>query len=215
MRDELDKTPTLVPWLRRMPLVAILRGIEPAAAAEVGAALVEAGVVTIEVPLNSPDALRSIAAIAAACGERALVGAGTVLRAADAAAVKAAGGRLIVMPHGDAAVIAAAKQAGLAVIPGVLTPSEAFAALAQGADALKLFPAEACPPPVLRAMRAVLPHDAAIVVVGGITPERLDDYWRAGASGFGVGSALYAPGRSLAALRADAAAFVRALAALR
>ena len=211
----MDTTPTLVSWLRRMPLVAILRGIEPAAAAEVGAALVEAGVVIIEVPLNSPDPLRSIAAIAASCGERALVGAGTVLRPADAAAVKAAGGRLIVMPHGDAAVIAAARAAGLAVMPGVLTPTEAFAALAQGADALKLFPAEACPPPVLRAMRAVLPPDAAIVVVGGITPERLDDYWRAGASGFGVGSALYAPGKSVAALRADAAAFVRAVAALR
>jgi len=211
----MDTTPTLVSWLRRMPLVAILRGIEPAAAAEVGVALVEAGIVIIEVPLNSPDPLRSIAAIAAACGERALVGAGTVLRPADAAAVKAAGGRLIVMPHGDAAVIAAARAAGLAVMPGVLTPTEAFAALAHGADALKLFPAEACPPPVLRAMRAVLPPDAAIVVVGGVTAQRLGDYWRAGASGFGVGSALYTPGKSIAALRADAAAFVRAVAALR
>jgi len=211
----MDTTPTLVSWLRRMPLVAILRGIEPAAAAEVGVALVEAGIVIIEVPLNSPDPLRSIAAIAAACGERALVGAGTVLRPADAAAVKAAGGRLIVMPHGDAAVIAAARAAGLAVMPGVLTPTEAFAALAHGADALKLFPAEACPPPVLRAMRAVLPPDAAIVVVGGVTAQRLGDYWRAGASGFGVGSALYTPGKSIAALRADAAAFVRAVAVLR
>ncbi len=211
----MDTTPNLVSWLRRMPLVAILRGIEPAAAAEVGTALVDAGIVVIEVPLNSPDPLRSIAAIAASCGERALVGAGTVLRPADAAAVKAAGGRLVVMPHGDAAVIAAARAAGLAVMPGVLTPTEAFAALAQGADALKLFPAEACPPPVLRSMRAVLPPDAAIVVVGGVTAQRLGDYWRAGASGFGVGSALYTPGKSVAALRADATAFVRAVAALR
>ena len=189
-----------------LPLVAILRGLTPAEAPAIGDALFDAGFRVLEVPLNSPDPLTSIATLAARFGTRALVGAGTVLQPAQVAEVAAAGGRLIVMPHADTAVIRAAKAAGLSCVPGVATPTEAFAALAAGADALKLFPAELLSPPVLKAMRAVLPRDVKLLPVGGITPRNLGPYVAAGASGFGLGSALYKPGDAAQQVAANARA---------
>ena len=197
-----------------LPLVAILRGIEPGAAAMVGGILVDCGFSVIEVPLNSPRPLDTIAALAGAFGDRALIGAGTVMRAADVAAVAGAGGRLIVMPHSDVEVIAAAGRAGLACVAGAATPTEGFAALAAGAAALKLFPAEAMPPAVVKAWRAVFPPDVMLLPVGGITPAGLAAYWRAGASGFGLGSALYRAGISADTLRNNAEMFVQSFKAL-
>jgi 2-dehydro-3-deoxyphosphogalactonate aldolase len=197
-------------YLDTLPLIAILRGITPDEALPVGRALVEAGLRIVEVPLNSPQPLRSIEALARELGERCLVGAGTVMSAPQVQQVADAGGRLIVMPHGDAAVIGAARARSLYCAPGVATPTEAIAALAAGADALKLFPAELLTPAVLKALRAVLPADALMLPVGGITPHNLAPYVDAGASGFGLGSALYKPGLSVAAVQANAAAFVRA-----
>jgi 2-dehydro-3-deoxyphosphogalactonate aldolase len=184
--------------LAPLPLIAILRGIRPAEALAVGEALLAAGFGAIEVPLNSPEPLASIKHLADGLGERALIGAGTVLEPAAVQQVAAAGGRLIVMPHGDPKVIAAARSAGLVCIPGVATPTEAFAAAAAGADALKLFPAEALPPAVVKAWRAVLPAAVWLLPVGGITPTTMAPYLAAGASGFGLGSALYRPGLSAA-----------------
>jgi 2-dehydro-3-deoxyphosphogalactonate aldolase len=180
--------------LARCPLVAILRGISPAEAEAIGTVLVAAGFTMIEVPLNSPDPLRSIATLSRAFADRALIGAGTVTTAAEVAEVKAAGGRLIVSPHCDPAVIRSAKAAGLACIPGVATPTEAFAALAAGADALKAFPAEALSPAVVKAWLAVLPKGTRILPVGGIGAANMADYWAAGARGFGLGSSVYAAG---------------------
>jgi 2-dehydro-3-deoxyphosphogalactonate aldolase len=198
-------------WMGDCPLVAILRGIRPEEAVEIAETLYAAGFHMIEVPLNSPEPMDSIAAISEAMGGRALVGAGTVLDVASVRAVAAAGGRLIVMPHADAAVVRAAKSAGLLAVPGFATPTEAFAMLAAGADALKLFPAEANPPAVLKAMRAVIPAEVPVLPVGGITPERMADYFTAGANGFGLGSALYKPGMSAAEVAANAEAFMAAL----
>lgn len=196
--------------LDALPLVAILRGLTPAEAPAIGDALFDAGFRVLEVPLNSADPLASIALLSARFGARALVGAGTVLQPAQVAEVAAAGGRLIVMPHGDAAVIRAARAAGLHCVPGVATPTEAFAALAAGADALKLFPAELLTPPVLKALRAVLPRGVKLLPVGGITPQNLEPYVAAGADGFGLGSALYRPGDSAPQVAAHARAFVAA-----
>jgi 2-dehydro-3-deoxyphosphogalactonate aldolase len=196
--------------LGRMPLIAILRGLEPGQALEVGQLLVEAGFPAIEVPLNSPEPLTSIRRLADAFGGRALIGAGTVLSVIDVGRIADAGGRLVVMPHGDGAVIREAKRLGLACTPGVATPTEAFAALDAGADALKLFPAEALPPAVLRAWRAVLPKDCWLMPVGGITPEAMAPYRAAGADGFGLGSALFSPGLDLVRLEANAGAFAAA-----
>ena len=196
--------------LAELPLIAILRGIAPDEAVPVGLALAEAGFRIIEVPLNSPQPLRSIELLARALGSRCLVGAGTVMSAAQVAAVEQAGGRLIVMPHGDPAVIRAAKSQGLLCAPGVATPTEGFAALAAGADALKLFPAELLSPPVLKALRAVFPSDTLFLPVGGITPQNLAAYAAAGASGFGLGSALYKPGLAIGQVQANARAFVEA-----
>lgn len=198
--------------LRQCPLVAILRGITPAEAGDVGRALVDAGFALIEVPLNSPQPFDSIARLAAAVGDVAMIGAGTVTSAGDAARVAAAGGRLVVAPNCDAGVIGAAARAGLAAVPGVFTPSEAFAAIAAGAHALKLFPAEALAPAALKAMRAVLPPAMPVLVVGGITPATMAPWRSAGAAGFGLGSALYQPGQSAADVGARARAFVAALA---
>lgn len=195
--------------LNNMPLVAILRGVKPEDAVEVGQALIDAGFVIIEVPLNSPNALESIRLLAAALGERALIGAGTVLSVDDAQAVAGAGGKLIVMPHSDPQVIRAAKELGCIAVPGVMTPTEAFSALKNGADALKLFPAEAISPSALKALRAVLPKQTALLPVGGIAPDTMADYWAAGASGFGLGSALFKPGKPLQAIQDDAARFVQ------
>jgi 2-dehydro-3-deoxyphosphogalactonate aldolase len=201
--------------LQQLPLVAILRGIAPDEALLVGQALVDAGFRLLEVPLNSPQPLRSIELLAREFGADCLVGAGTVLSTAQVDEVAQAGGQLIVMPHGDVAVIRAAKARGLWCAPGVATPTEAFAALAAGADALKLFPAELFGPAVLKALRAVLPKDVSCLPVGGITPGGMAAYVAAGATGFGLGSALYKPGDGAGQVRANADAFVSAWRALR
>lgn len=198
----------------RCPLIAILRGVRPEEAEATGEALVAAGFTIVEVPLNSPEPLESIARLAHALGDRAVVGAGTVLRIEDVAAVQQAGGTLIIAPNADTRVIAAAAERGLVPLPGVATPTEAFAALDAGAAALKLFPAEAASPAVLKAMRAVLPAGTRVLPVGGIVPEVLGDWHRAGATGFGLGSALYAPGLSASDVAARAARFVAAWHAL-
>ena len=179
-----------------LPLVAILRGIRPEEAEAVGVALYAEGFRLIEVPLNSPDPFASIAAIRRAVPVDALVGAGTVLSIDNVRQVKDCSGDLIVMPHADVAVIRAAKEAGLICTPGVVTPTEAFAALAAGADALKLFPAELVTPVVLKALRVVLPKGTRLLPVGGIAPDNMQPYVDAGATGFGLGSALYKPGMS-------------------
>jgi 2-dehydro-3-deoxyphosphogalactonate aldolase len=179
--------------LAELPLVAILRGLAPENALAVGQVLVDAGFRIIEVPLNSPRPFESIGLLAKTFGAGVLIGAGTVLRTEDVAGVKGAGGRLIVMPHGDIAIIREAKSQGMICVPGVATPTEGFAALAAGADGLKMFPAEAMPPAVVKAWRAVFPPETLLMPVGGITPERMAEYLAAGASGFGLGSALFAP----------------------
>jgi len=197
--------------LARCPLVAILRGVTPDTVEAIGAALAEAGFTIIEVPLNSPQPFDSIARLARAAQGRLLIGAGTVLDPADVARVADAGGRLIVMPHADVAVISQAKAAGLYCVPGFATPTEAFAAHGAGADALKLFPAEANPPAVLKAMKAVLPAGLPVLPVGGITPDHMAGYIAAGATGFGLGSALYRPGDSADAVAGAARRFIAAL----
>lgn len=197
-------------WLQPLPLVAILRGLTPDDAVAVGQALADAGFHILEVPLNSPQPLHSIRLLADALGERCLIGAGTVLEVDAVAAIAEAGGRLVVMPHADTAVIAEASRLGLHCIPGVSTPTEAFAALRAGADALKAFPAELITPPVLRAWRAVLPADVPVLPVGGISPDTMAAYVAADASGFGLGSALYKPGRDPAAVAVAARSFARA-----
>ena len=207
-------TLTLKPLPTLQPLVAILRGLTPDEAIEIGGALIDAGITTLEVPLNSPQPLDSIARLADRYGDIALVGAGTVLTPASARAVADAGGRLIVMPHGDPAVIRAAKACGCLCLPGVATVTEAFAALEAGADGLKLFPAEQLGPDVLKAWHAVLPRGIGVYPVGGITPERMAAYVAAGAAGFGIGSALYKPNTPVADVARAAKAFVSAWAAL-
>ena len=200
----------LKPWLEPLPLVAILRGLAPDEAVATGRAIVAAGFRVLEVPLNSPQPLDSIARLAEALGADVLLGAGTVMTPAQVDAVANAGGRLIVMPHADTSVIRAAKAAGLLCVPGVATPTEAFAALAAGADGLKLFPAEQFSPAVLKAWRAVLPRTVPVLPVGGIAPDTMAPWIAAGAAGFGIGSALYAPGRSLDDTTQRARAFAQA-----
>ncbi len=180
-------------WMQPLPLVAILRGLTPQEAPAIGAALADAGFHILEVPLNSPQPLESIELLARQLGDRCLIGAGTVLTTAQVDDVASAGGRIIVMPHADVDVIAHAHAKELRCTPGVATPTEAFAALRAGADALKMFPAEQLPPPVLKAWSSVLPKGTPLLPVGGITPERMAVYRHAGAAGFGIGSALYAP----------------------
>ena len=190
------------------PLVAILRGVKPDEIVAIGDALVEAGIGIIEVPLNSPDPLRSIETLARHVGDGILVGAGTVLTVGQVGDVARAGGRIIVSPSTDFDVIAATAAEGLVSAPGFFTPSEAFLALKAGAHALKLFPAEAASPAVLRAQRAVLPKDVPLLVVGGVTPDSVGVWLEAGANGFGLGSALYRPGQSAQQVSAQARAFV-------
>lgn len=193
-----------------LPLVAILRGVRPEEVEAIGAELYQAGFRMIEVPLNSPQPFESIELLSRSLPEDALLGAGTVLGVDSVHDVKKAGGRLIVMPHADTEVIRAAKAAGMFCVPGAATPTEAFAALHAGADALKLFPAELVTPTLLRAMRAVLPPALRVLPVGGITPEGMAVYRAAGATGFGLGGALYQPGLDAAAVGERARAFVRA-----
>ncbi len=197
------------------PLVAIIRGVAPDEAEAIGGALVEAGIRIIEVPLNSPEPLKSIERLATAFGGEATIGAGTVLSGEDVRRVAGAGGRIIVSPGFDAEVVAASLAAGLVASPGYFTPSEAFAALKAGAHVLKLFPAEAAPPAVVKAQRAVLPRSVPLIVVGGVTPEKVAAYLEAGADGFGLGGALFRPGQDAAIVRAQADAFVAAVKAAR
>ncbi len=193
-----------------LPLVAILRGIRPDEIDAIGDALVEAGFTLIEVPLNSPDPFASIERLAKRHGTRAMIGAGTVLSVANVSRVGDAGGRIVISPNTDLDVIAASVAAGMASLPGYFTPSEAFAAIGAGATALKLFPAEAATPAVLKAQRAVLPRAVPVLIVGGVAPDGLDRWLAAGADGFGLGSALYKAGMSAAEVGANARGFVAA-----
>lgn len=194
-------------YLKDLPLIAILRGVTPDEIVPVGRALYDAGFRVIEIPLNSPQPFESIRRLTAELDESCLIGAGTVLTEAQVAEVDAAGGRLIVSPNANLAVIRASKAAGLVSAPGVATPSEGFAALDAGADSLKLFPAEQLGPAVVKAWRAVFPKELALLPVGGITPDNMGPYVAAGANGFGLGSALYKPGLTVAQVSANAQAF--------
>ena len=204
-----DPVARLARALHTLPLVAILRGITPDEAVPVGQALVDAGWSLIEVPLNSPRPLDSIRALVQAFPQ-ALVGAGTVLRADQVRAVAATGAGLIVSPNTQLDVLAEGLRLGLVCLPGVATPTEAFAALAAGAHGLKLFPAEWLPPAGLKAMRAVLPTGTRLLPVGGITPDTMAAYRAAGAAGFGIGSALYKPGMGVAQVAVQARRFADA-----
>jgi 2-dehydro-3-deoxyphosphogalactonate aldolase len=193
------------------PLIVIIRGVTPSEVVAVGDALVAAGIRIIEVPLNSPEPLVSIGLLARHFGAGATVGAGTVLSAAAVAQVASVGGALIVAPNTDSAVIAATVAAGLVSAPGYFTPTEAFAAVAAGAHALKLFPAEAASPTVLKAHKAVLPKDIPVLPVGGITPESMAAWTAAGAAGFGLGGGIYTPGMTAAEVSERARRYVAAL----
>lgn len=201
---------------RRMgecPLVAIIRGVTPDEAEGVGEALIGAGVRIIEVPLNSPDPLASIGRLAKRFGGEALIGAGTVLDPEDVARIADVGGRLIVSPNTNVEVIEATVDAGMASSPGFFTPSDAFDALEAGAHALKLFPAEAASPAVLKSIRAVLPPDVPVLVVGGVKPDGMGPWLDAGAAGFGLGGGIYKPGQTPAEVAAQARAYVAGLSA--
>ena len=205
----------ITPFLDRMPLVAILRGVRPDEVVAIAEALVDTGFAIVEVPLNSPDPIESIRRVRERFGDTILAGAGTVTAVEQVRDVAEAGGRLVVMPHGDPAIVRAAKVAGLACIPGDATPTEGFAARAHGADALKLFPAEVVTPAALRSMRAVFPSATRFLPVGGITPDSRAGYVAAGASGFGLGSALYRRGDDAARVARNARDFVDAWRRLR
>ena len=192
--------------LSALPLIAILRGVTPAEALPIGQALVSTGWALIEVPLNSPQPLDSMAAMVEAFPQ-AMVGAGTVLTPSDVRNVHAAGGQLIVSPNFNPAVVREAVRLGLVCLPGVMTATEAFAALDAGAAGLKVFPAEMATPVVIKALRAVLPASTVVLPVGGITPESMAAYLDAGANGFGIGSALYKPGMGADAVTANAIKF--------
>ena len=207
----MDAAETLKGFLAQCPLVAIIRGVTPDEAEGIGDACYQAGIRIIEVPLNSPEPLKSIKLLARKFGDSMLVGAGTVLHQADVAEVKEAGGRIIVSPDTNTEVIAAAAKAGLVSSPGYFTPSEAFTAIRAGAHALKLFPAEGATPNVLKAQLAVIPRSIPIIVVGGVKPETMQPWLDAGAAGFGLGSGLYRPGQSGSETLEKAQAYVAAL----
>jgi 2-dehydro-3-deoxyphosphogalactonate aldolase len=197
--------------LRASPLIAILRGVRPDEAVAVGQVLVDAGFRIIEVPLNSPQPLQSIQALSRAFPQ-VVIGAGTVLRRTEVGPIQAAGGQLILAPNFNAEVVAEARDLGMACVPGVMTPTEAFAALDAGATGLKLFPAELLGPPAVRALRAVLPAGALLLPVGGVRPDNVRAWFDAGADGLGIGSALYQPGMDIVQLRERALAFMAACA---
>lgn len=192
------------------PIIAILRGITPPESVAVAKALVDAGITRIEVPLNSPEPFKSIGLIAQAYGDQALIGAGTVLNTKDVQAVADAGGKLIVSPNADPEVIKAAKALGQQSFPGVLTPTECFAALKAGADGLKIFPSFLLGTEGLKAIKAVLPPECPVYMVGGVGPDNFAELIAAGAAGFGIGSALYKPGKSPEAVAETAREMVAA-----
>lgn len=198
-------------WLRRSQLIAILRGVKPDEVEPIAAELIAADISIIEVPLNSPEPLNSISRLVTRFGDRALIGAGTVLSLQAVEEVAAIGAKLIVMPHSDLSVVSAAVDAGLYCVPGVSTPTEAFAAISAGAHALKAFPGELLTPSVVKAWKAVLPPDIPLIPVGGVTPDKLGPYLSAGAAGFGLGSALYKPGMSAQEVGKRANAFQEAM----
>jgi 2-dehydro-3-deoxyphosphogalactonate aldolase len=202
-------------WLQRCPLVAILRGVQPAEAESICAALERAGICIVEVPLNSPNPLESISILSRSFASRMLIGAGTLTEPSQVGEVAAAGGRMIVTPHADTAIVRAAKAAGLFAIPGFFNPTEAFALLQAGADAIKLFPAEVLGPPMLKALRAVLPKSAIIIPVGGVGTEQIAPWMAAGALGLGIGSAIYKPGDDARIVERKALALVAAIGAYR
>ncbi len=202
-------------YLSPLPLIAVLRGITPKELPAIATALMDNGFRIIEVPLNSPDAFVTIGLLARTFGDKCLTGAGTVLKVSDVARIAGAGGRLVVMPHADVEIVREAKRQGLVCVPGVATPTEAFAALDAGADGLKMFPADQLPPAALKAWRAVLPRDTLVFAVGGIRPDNMAAYWAAGADGFGTGSNLYAPGAGAEAVRTVAAEYAAGFAALK
>jgi 2-dehydro-3-deoxyphosphogalactonate aldolase len=197
--------------LDQCPLVAIIRGVTPDEVEEIGEALYEGGIRIVEVPLNSPDPFESIRRLAARLGDRALVGAGTVLDPADVARVRDAGGRIIVSPNTYAPVIEATAAAGMVASPGFFTPSEAFEAIRAGAHALKLFPAENASPKTVKAQRAVIPKTVPLLVVGGVAPNAMRPWIQAGADGFGLGSGLYKPGQGAGETLMRARAYVEGL----
>ncbi len=198
-------------WLRRCPIVAILRGIKPEEAEPICTTLHEAGIVIVEVPLNSPNPRSSIATLSRVFGDRMLIGAGTLTDPKQVREVAAAGGRLIVTPHADTAIVRAAKTANLFAIPGFFNPMEAFALLQAGADAIKLFPSEVLGIPMLKALQAVLPENTIVVPVGGIDAENIAPWMAMGALGVGVGSSLYKPGDTATAVGAKAKVLMNAV----
>jgi 2-dehydro-3-deoxyphosphogalactonate aldolase len=193
------------------PLIAIIRGVTPDEALDIGGALIEGGIRIVEVPLNSPEPLKSIERLASRFGEQASIGAGTVLKPQQVDEVRNAGGKLIVSPNMNASVIRATAEAGMVSCPGIFTPTEAFTALDAGAHTLKLFPAEAATPKVVKAMRAVLPRDVPLIVVGGVSPETIPAWLEAGANGFGLGSGLYKPGQNAGDTLTKARAYAAAM----
>jgi 2-dehydro-3-deoxyphosphogalactonate aldolase len=202
-------------WLARSPLVAILRGVQPAEVESICSALERAGISIVEVPLNSPRPLESISILSRSFGDRMLIGAGTLTAPSQVEQVAAAGGRLIVTPHADTAIVRAAKRAGLFACPGFFNPTEAFALLDAGADAIKLFPAEVLGTPMLKALRAVLPTSAVVIPVGGVDVDQVAPWMAAGALGLGVGSSIYRAGDDAAVVEAKARALVAAVQAYR
>jgi 2-dehydro-3-deoxyphosphogalactonate aldolase len=202
-------------WLERCPLVAILRGVQPAEAESICSALESAGVCIVEVPLNSPSPLESISILSRTFSDRMLIGAGTLTEPSQVRDVAAAGGRLIVTPHADTSIVRIAKQAGLYAFPGFFNPTEAFALLQAGADAIKLFPAEVLGLPMLKALRAVLPKSAIVIPVGGVDANQVAPWMAAGALGLGVGSSLYKPGDDATTVERNAQALVAAVHAYR
>ncbi|MDQ2834292.1 MAG: 2-dehydro-3-deoxy-6-phosphogalactonate aldolase [Acidobacteriota bacterium] len=211
LKDPDVKNWSIKAWLERCPVIAILRGIRPEEAEATGAALERAGIAILEVPLNSPEPFESISILSQHFGDRMLVGAGTLTAPSQVQQVAAAGGRLIVTPHADVTIVAAAKKAGLFAVPGFFNPTEAFALLHAGADAIKLFPAEVLGVPMLKALLAVLPPSAIVVPVGGIEADKIAPWMAAGALGVGAASSIYRPGDDASQVEAKAKALVQAV----